>query len=411
MNKMNNKGFLLVESLVVSTFVITVLMLLYVQFNNLMANHRRSYTYNSVENIYDLGSMADFLKNTDQDRTIKSDLGSNSYRLLYDGSSCVNLPINRTANTCNNLANAMNLKYMIYTDSDVTNIQEYAKNTADVNLRQDMRDFILKIDSTKIEGKGRLFAKFGDSVDEVSSNDRFATVAIDTNSDVNPNISKVIYDFYRYNDFNIWRYSQSSAPDKSLDISARGSFTVKNYNVGNELSELEIKTVGGWENVYIPLNTTIGTTYKIDFDYQTKSTFTPLSGYESVEVQALSLAPTNTDCRSIQTDVNARNPLNKDAMSNISSSSITFTATSEVTYLNFNFGMAADNQTINMMIGNFRIEKTFNNENTEYGAQLNPFAPDHTFNGWYTEKDGGVKIESSTVKYSKEDQVLYARMN
>ena len=96
-------------------------------------------------------------------------------------------------------------------------------------------------------------------------------------------------------------------------------------------------------------------------------------------------------------------------MTNISSASITFTASSATTYLNFNFGMAADNQTINMMIGKFRIEKTLNSTDTAYGEQLNPFVPD--FEGWFTLKNGGTKIEPNTNRYTKEDQVLYAKMN
>ena len=38
MKKMNNRGFLLVESVVVTTFVLTVLVFLFVQFKNLCVN-------------------------------------------------------------------------------------------------------------------------------------------------------------------------------------------------------------------------------------------------------------------------------------------------------------------------------------------------------------------------------------
>ena len=72
MSRMNNKGFLLAESLIVSTFVLTVLIFLFVQFKNLMVNHKQSYTYNSVENIYDLGSMADYFKNNEKNNNALS---------------------------------------------------------------------------------------------------------------------------------------------------------------------------------------------------------------------------------------------------------------------------------------------------------------------------------------------------
>lgn len=410
MNKMNNKGFLLVESLIVSTFVLTILMFLYLQFNSLMTNHKKSYTYNSVENIYDLGSMSDFLKNTNQDSTLKTNLGSNNYILLYNGSSCINIPNTSTTSTCNSLASAMNLKYMIYTDSDITGLKEYVKtNTSDTNLKQDMRDFITKVDAVKVEGKGRLIAKFGDSVNDVSSNDRFATVAIDTGGSVSPNSNTITYSFYKYNDLNNWRYLNSAAADKSLDYAARDIFTIKNFNEGTQLNEINVKTMGGsWENVYIPLSTVSGTQYTVSFDYRTLENFNNLSGYTSVELQALSSVPTNSNCRTIQ---HSSTVLNKSRMDSIATSNITFTANSSNTYLTVNFGMAADGQIVKLLIGNFRIQKTLSTSDSVYGNQLNPYFSNHTFNGWYTEKEGGTRIDAATRRYTNEDQVLYARMN
>ena len=43
--KKDNRGFLLAESLVVSTFVLTVLILLYIQFSNLITNYKNIKQY------------------------------------------------------------------------------------------------------------------------------------------------------------------------------------------------------------------------------------------------------------------------------------------------------------------------------------------------------------------------------
>ena len=50
--KKNEKGFMLVETLVVSTLVSTVLIFLYLQFTNIVTNFNRSFKYNSVNNMY-----------------------------------------------------------------------------------------------------------------------------------------------------------------------------------------------------------------------------------------------------------------------------------------------------------------------------------------------------------------------
>ena len=58
MNKKNNKAFLLAESLIVTTFVLTVLIYLYAQFKNLMTEYKNSYRYNNVQDIYNLGAVS-----------------------------------------------------------------------------------------------------------------------------------------------------------------------------------------------------------------------------------------------------------------------------------------------------------------------------------------------------------------
>ena len=61
MKKLNSKGFLLVETLVVATFSLTVLVILYTQFKNLIVNYNNSYNYNTVEGIYNLNSVKKYV--------------------------------------------------------------------------------------------------------------------------------------------------------------------------------------------------------------------------------------------------------------------------------------------------------------------------------------------------------------
>ena len=165
MSNKNNKGFLLTESLIVSTFVLTVLTFLFVQFRNLMSNHKKSYIYNNVETIYNLGSIADYLKNTNQTYTLKNELGTSDYIIIYKDQEQSDL----CTDFCSELASQMNLKIMIYTNSNISNL----KNSIDNNSQLDkkMKDFIKKVDATEVEGKGRIIAQFKD--------DSFSTVAVD----------------------------------------------------------------------------------------------------------------------------------------------------------------------------------------------------------------------------------------
>lgn len=52
MKKNNNRGFMLVEVLLVSVFVSTVLLVLFVQFKKINNNYKKSFNYDTVEGLY-----------------------------------------------------------------------------------------------------------------------------------------------------------------------------------------------------------------------------------------------------------------------------------------------------------------------------------------------------------------------
>jgi len=54
MKKRNNKGFMLTETLIVTTFVAGVLIFLFIQFSNLSNAYEESYIYNTTEGLYAL---------------------------------------------------------------------------------------------------------------------------------------------------------------------------------------------------------------------------------------------------------------------------------------------------------------------------------------------------------------------
>ena len=61
--KKNESGFMLVETLIVSTLATTILVVLYLQFNNLVKNFNRELKYNSVSNLYALREMKKIVLN------------------------------------------------------------------------------------------------------------------------------------------------------------------------------------------------------------------------------------------------------------------------------------------------------------------------------------------------------------
>lgn len=170
--KKNNKGFLLVESLVVSTFVLTVIMLLYIQFSNLTINYKNSYSYNNIESLYDLSSVIKYL-NKNEYNLSPFLTKTTPYVILFENNNC-NTNVGFTDSFCKNLINKTGAKTIIYTDSNIDNIQKYLSGNEDKKINQKFREFILKVNTPIIQNKGRLFAEF--------NNETYATIAMDNES-------------------------------------------------------------------------------------------------------------------------------------------------------------------------------------------------------------------------------------
>lgn len=152
MKKMNNKGFLLAESLVVSTFVLTVLILLFVQFKTLFSSYEDSYDYNTVEGIYNLNTMKKYINSNEQ--TPLKDQMTNNYVVIVQGGNCVNNTLT-DSKYCKELVNLMGLTTLIYTKSDIV-----LDSDNDIFAQQTFKNFIDRIKTET--NKKRLIGQFKD---------------------------------------------------------------------------------------------------------------------------------------------------------------------------------------------------------------------------------------------------------
>ena len=61
MKKNNKKGFMLAETLIVSTFIVGVLLFIYIQLRNINNNYSKALAYNDVTAIYSANNIRNFL--------------------------------------------------------------------------------------------------------------------------------------------------------------------------------------------------------------------------------------------------------------------------------------------------------------------------------------------------------------
>lgn len=158
----NNKGFVLLETLITSTVVATVLIYLFVQTNNLKASYDSSFRYNDVDDLYRLSSIKDYINSltVEERQVLKDNIESKSLILIsangdtYDNIELLDNQINRLKN--------LDIKNLVITTSDIYNIDT---NDLDGNLKK----FIKRIDNNS--DNYRLIAEF--------NNDNCATLYFD----------------------------------------------------------------------------------------------------------------------------------------------------------------------------------------------------------------------------------------
>ena len=129
--KKNNQGFTLIETLIISAFVIGTLIYLYSQFVVLKNNYNYSFKYNTVENIYKIKNIDKYLLNEAmqiKNGIITSNLG------YVDLNNCNNLVTNN--DYCTKLLNALDVKTLIIANEDLNGLKNALKNNNPYNYKE-----------------------------------------------------------------------------------------------------------------------------------------------------------------------------------------------------------------------------------------------------------------------------------
>jgi len=140
MSKKNNKGFSIIEVLIVSTVILGTLVFLYVQFINIRKNYEISFTHNTVPGLYMAKTIAKYMLETDY-QTVTSEI-ENGY-----------LDITTTYTGCGALYNKLleksDVKKIFLTNENISDLQNYLKNTDksvwNIHFSDNLYNFIMKL--------------------------------------------------------------------------------------------------------------------------------------------------------------------------------------------------------------------------------------------------------------------------
>lgn len=152
MKKMNNRGFMLVEALVVCTFVVSVLIYFYVQFKNVDKSFDTSYTYDTINGLYAVNNVSNYLDYLyDNDTTFKGIIDNNNvkeapyYKIIYNSVSNTDDISCSSTTYCTNLMESINAKRVMLVDATLDNLLTTTTFNSDTNYSEKLRAYIKQV--------------------------------------------------------------------------------------------------------------------------------------------------------------------------------------------------------------------------------------------------------------------------
>lgn len=162
MKKLNKKGFVLLETLLVSTFIITILIYLYIQFVNLKNSYDKSLKYDSVSNIYSLKQVDQFINKTDGYADLKEAIkkSNNNYIELYNN-TCELEYFSKNNSYCNKLMTNLNVKTVLMINNRLEDIKTRFKTNNPYS--NGLYNYLKSIDKILASKSYLLIAEFKDN--------------------------------------------------------------------------------------------------------------------------------------------------------------------------------------------------------------------------------------------------------
>lgn len=151
MKKNNKKGFVLAETIAVSVIVMTSLVIIYTQFTYLSKSYSRTFTYNSVNNLYLTNNIKEFI-NDDGLNNLITGLNDKNY---IDITSCSTEYFTEYI-YCETLMDNLGVKQVIFTKANLDDL----KTNMDC-LSEKMKQFINYI-NYKNTNNYRIIVEFND---------------------------------------------------------------------------------------------------------------------------------------------------------------------------------------------------------------------------------------------------------
>lgn len=219
----NNKGFMLLETLVAAVFILGTLIYIYIQFSSINRSYETSFKYNTITGLYYAKEMASFL--IQDGYTTIDDKLTNSTEGFVDITDCTTYS---SSTLCKKIVKNIKAKKILYVNENISTLQN---NLSISNYNRDIfsegfKKFILQLNTVEPNGKNRLIIEFKDNT--------YATINLEEDSTQKYQIVDLIKNGDFENGITSWTYNGilTNDPNK-YSGNYSGKFTSNNTTLKN----------------------------------------------------------------------------------------------------------------------------------------------------------------------------------
>ncbi len=157
MKKNNNLGFMLTETLIVSSFISVVLLYMFVNFRKTYQYYEKTFTYNTVNSLYATNHIKKYIMSNEVDYgDIKNTLeGATQYKDLTDCSGI----LFQGSDYCKKLLENLEVEKVYFTKNDISNLASFMKSGG---VDERIITFLDYVKYDKLESGYRLIVFFKD---------------------------------------------------------------------------------------------------------------------------------------------------------------------------------------------------------------------------------------------------------
>lgn len=154
MIKNNNKGFVITEVLILSTVILGVLTIMYIQFKSVNRSYQYSFKYDTVEGLYLANNIVNYINDGNYDNLVEQ-VNSNPKGYI-DITECT-IENSNLISYCNSLFQKSEIEKILFTKENLIDLK---RNISDFD--NDMQNYIKQIKTLNDEKDYRIIVKYKD---------------------------------------------------------------------------------------------------------------------------------------------------------------------------------------------------------------------------------------------------------